>query len=98
MFNVCCTCIVNFHYLLLGRYLYHPKVDHFRNESNVPDYYQMGPGTLKIPNSVFAANREKVSRNWMIIIITSQSQLVVIYYIGLQDRNIYNIIRLPHAY
>lgn len=32
------------------------------NTTDVPDYYQMGPGTLKIPNSVFAANRAKICK------------------------------------
>jgi len=30
------------------------------NTKDVPDYYQMGPGTLKIPNSLFKDNRKRI--------------------------------------
>lgn len=36
------------------------KCGYQRNTEDVPDYYQMGPGTLKIPNSMFADNRKRI--------------------------------------
>ncbi|KAL5252365.1 hypothetical protein ACHWQZ_G015214 [Mnemiopsis leidyi] len=36
------------------------RISRMPNTKDVPDYYQMGPGTLKIPNTLFKDNRKRM--------------------------------------